>query len=159
MVDFCTMSMFSSALVDIDELRHEVQDPDFNADEYLESYIQRNMGVLPGSVTGQLMNLTEVKRQSSMSATPSGDTPLKKVSQFDPERLLQSFNDLFDTLVHMNNLSATKYGQAEAEVDKRAAQATEQLLKRSERVEIRLVVAVIFTWEKWFCPSCGIYID
>ncbi|XP_055355429.1 exocyst complex component 5-like [Paramacrobiotus metropolitanus] len=127
--------MLSSALVDVEELRHEVQDPDFNADEYLESYIQRNMGVFPGSNTGQLMNLTDMKRPSSTPTTPLGDSPSKKVSQFDPVRLLQSLDDLFDALVQMNNHSALKYHQCEADVERKEMQATEQLQKRTERVE------------------------
>ncbi|OQV17569.1 Exocyst complex component 5 [Hypsibius exemplaris] len=133
------MAMLTSALLDIDDLRQEVQETDFNADEWLESYIQRNMGLLPGGGSstngGQLMNLTDSQRGNSLPTSPTEATTAKKNSLFDPERLLQSFNDLFDNLVYMNGQYTKRYRDAEVEVERKEAQATERLMKRADRVD------------------------
>ena len=131
--------MLTSALLDVDDLRQEVQDADFNADEYLESYIQRNMGILPGSSNQQqLMNLSDAQRGHSLPSSPV-DGSAKKSSLFDPERLLQSFNDLFDNLVSMNGLYTKRYQAAEMELEKKEAQAVDRLAKRADRVDGSIV--------------------
>ncbi|GAU95143.1 hypothetical protein RvY_06818 [Ramazzottius varieornatus] len=128
--------MLTSALADIGDLRHEVQDSNFNADEYLESFIQRNMGLTRGNGSGdgaQLMNLADSKRNGNLNDASKGR------ACFDPERLLQSFNDLFDSLVMMNKKFGDKFAQAEAALVKTEKQTVKNLTERLEQTEQNMI--------------------
>lgn len=132
--------MLTSALADIGDLRHEVQDPNFNADEYLESYIQRNMGLVRGDGSGdgaQLMNLSDSKRSGGSSDNA------KRGALFDPERLLLSFNDLFDSLVLMNKQFGDKFTQAEAALVKSEKLTVQNLAKRLEQTEQNMQQVIV----------------
>lgn len=121
-------------MLDIEDLRDEIQSPNFNADEYLESYIQRNMGGFSGSSNGQLFNAGP-NGPVSPTFSSSSVTAKSKTSVFDPDRLLQSFNDLMENLAHISNQYSKKYDQALSSLEKKEAQASHNFSERLKKTE------------------------